>query len=168
MLKQMFAKSFTGSGTGAYPTKERHQRNGGLIWETVPGNDYPGQLVRRYRALWECPLDICRDFGVISREEYRAGMLFHRAYYGVVLLRRRDFRPVSMEHALWPRTGVENALGAACEIIRPENLDAVIEICGHSKPARNLRALTCLKRGLGNLVNEWHLAAREVCDYKRR
>ena len=168
MRKHKFKRCITGPGTGATPTKERHHRNGGLIWETVPSSTRPGQQVRRYRAVWESPLDVYRLYGVISREEYLTGLRFHRMYYGVVLLRRRDRRPVSAEHAAWKQTLVEKRLKQAHAIIAPRDLDAVIEICGHSLPARNPKALTCLKRGLRDLTNQWHLAAKDVCGYKRR
>lgn len=160
-------KSITGSGTGVYPTKERHKRNGGLIWEAIPSSLRRGQTVRRYRAVWESPLDAYRAYGVISRDEYRAGLRFHRAYYGLVLCRRTDCRPTSDEHASWKETAIEKLLKLARRIIAPEDLNAVIEICGHSQPARNPRALTCLKRGLGDLTSQWDMAAKEVCEQKR-
>ena len=112
MQKHKCKKSITGPGTGATPSKERRNQNGGLIWEAIPSSIRPGQLVRRYRAVWESPLDAYRAYGVINREEYRAGLRFHRAYYGVVLCRRADFRPTSDEHAssgdlaIWPASGI--------------------------------------------------------------
>ena len=168
MQKHKCKKSITGPGTGATPSKERRNQNGGVIWEAIPSSIRPGQLVRRYRAVWESPLDAYRAYGVINREEYRAGLRFHRAYYGVVLCRRADFRPTSDEHASWKETAVEKLLKLARKIIAPEDLNAIIEICGHSQPARNPRALTCLKRGLGDLASQWHLAAREVCEPRKR
>lgn len=168
MRKHKRKKSITGPGTGANPTKERHNRNGGLIWENVPSSTRPGQFVRRYRAVWESPLDAYRASGVISRDEYRAGLRFHRAYYGVVLCRRADFKPTSDEHASWRETAVEKLLKLARKIIAPEDLSAVVAICGHSEPARNPRTLTCLKRGLGDLASQWHLAAKDVCEPKKR
>ena len=168
MSKHKRKKSITGPRTGATPTKERRNQNGGLIWETIPSSVRPGQLVRRYRAVWESPLDAYRAYGVISRDEYRAGLRFHRAYYGVVLCRRADYRPTGEEHASWKETAVEKLLKLARKIIAPEDLNAVIAICGHSQPARNPRALTCLKRGLGDLASQWHLAAREVCEPRKR
>ncbi len=166
MRKHKFKRCITGPGTGATPTKERHNRNGGLIWETVPSSLRPGQQVRRYRAVWESPLDAYRLYGVITREEYLTGLRFHRAYFGVVMCRRADYRPTGEEHASWKETAVEKLLKLARKIIAPRDLDAVIEICGHSQPARNLRALTCLKRGLGDLASQWHLAANEVCNHR--
>lgn len=162
MRKHKRQKSITGSGTWVAPTNERHLQNGGLIKEVIPGSGRLGHFIKRYRAVWECPLDAYRDNGVINREEYRAGRRFHRAYYGVVLLRRRDCRPISAEHATWKETAVEKLLKLSRQIVAPEDLNAVIEICGHSQPARNSRALVCLKRGLGDLASQWHLAAAEV------
>jgi len=159
MRKHKRQKSITGSKTWVAPTNERHGQNGGLIKEVIPGSNRPVHFINRYRAVWECPLDALRDNGVINREEYRAGRRFHRAYYGVVLLRRIDFRPTSAEHAAWKETALEKLLKRARKMIAPEDLNAVIEICGHSQPARNPRALVCLKRGLGDLASQWHLAA---------
>lgn len=164
MRKHKRPKNITGPRTWVTPTKERHRQNGGLIAEVVPGSRRPGHFIKRYRAVWECPLDAYYDNGVINRAEYRAGRRFHRAYYGVVLLRRRDFRPTCEAHALWKETAVEKLLKLARKIVAPEDLNAVIAICGHSQPARNQRALSCLKRGLGDLASQWHLAAREVCE----
>lgn len=168
MSKRKRKKSITGLGTWAVPTKERHQHNGGLLREVISGSNRLGHFINRYRAAWESPLDAYRATGLISREEYRAGLRFHRAYYGVVLCRRADFRPTSAEHASWKETAVEKLLKLARKIIAPEDLNAVVEICGHSQPARTPRALVCLKRGLGDLASQWHLAANDVCKPKSR
>lgn len=167
MKKRKCHMAITGPRTWAIPPKERSQHQGGLIRQVIPGSIHPGHYINRYRAVWECPLDVYRAYGVISREQYRAGLRFHRAYYGVVLLRRRDFRPVTEEHAAWKKTGVEKLLELAHENIEPADMNAVIEICGHSQQARNLRALACLKRGLSSLASHWSIAAREACDARR-
>lgn len=168
MSKHKRKKSISGPGTGATPTKERRNQNGGLIWEAIPSSTRPGQIVRRYRAAWESPLDAYRAYGVINREEYRAGLRFHRAYYGAVLCQREANRPVSGKEALNPQTPMEWLLKLARGIINPADLNAVVDVCGYSKPAKNLRALACLKRGLGDLASQWHLAAREVCEPRRK
>lgn len=167
MSKHKCQKSITGLRTWVAPTKERHRHNGGLIREVIFGSNRLGHYINRYRAAWESPLDAYRATGLISRDEYRAGLRFHRAYYGVVLLRRRDFRPTCTAHAAWKETAVEKLLKLARKIIATEDLNAVIEICGHSQPARNPRALVCLKRGLGDLASQWHLAANEICEPRK-
>ncbi len=166
MRKRKHLKSITSPRTWATPTKERRQQNGGLIREDIRSGN--GQTVRRYRARWESPIDVYRGHGVITRRAYQAALRFHRIYYGVVLLRRRSSRPISEEHASWKKTRVEKLLELAREIIEPADMNAVIEICGHGLQARNIGALTCLKRGLGDLASQWSIAAREVCAARRR
>lgn len=168
MSKRKNRKGITGPGIWATPTKERRRQNGGVICETIRGNARNGSFIKRYRAVWESPLDAYRAHGVINRAEYRAGQRFHRAYYGVVLCRRADYRPVSREQASWARTRIEKLLNLARKIIAAEDLCAVIDICGHSRPARNPRALASLKRGLGDLAMRWHMATIEVCEHKKK
>jgi hypothetical protein len=168
MSKRKRTKAIARPRTWATPSKERRNQNGGLIWKAIPSSIRPGQTIRRYRAVWESPLDAYRAHGVISIAEYRAGLRFHRAYYGVVLCRRPDYRPTGEEQAAWKETTVEKLLKLARRIIAPEDLNAAVEICGHSQPARNPRALTCLKRGLGDLASQWDGAAKELCEQKKQ
>ncbi|MEJ0062757.1 MAG: hypothetical protein WDO70_06030 [Alphaproteobacteria bacterium] len=167
MSKRKGRKGITGLRTWATPTKERRRQNGGVICDTIQSSTRIG-LIRRYRAVWECPLDAYHAHGVIRWAEYRAGLRLHRAYHGVVLCRRADYRPMSDEHASWPQTRIEKLLNLARKIIMPEDLNTVIDICGHSRPAQFQRELVSLKRGLGDLASRWHMAAAEACEHKNQ
>ncbi len=49
---------------GGMPTKERHYQNGGVTFDVI---DHDHKiLVKRYRAVWECPLDAYMEQGAIS------------------------------------------------------------------------------------------------------
>ncbi len=167
MAKLRYRKRASTVKMGASPTKERRLQNGGVVMETIERNTHGKTLINRYRAAWECPLDAYRALKLIGEPEYRAGLRFHRAYYGAVLCRREEFRPTSSDHASMEPTMSDKLLNQAHKAIPPEDLGAVIDVCGHSKPAWNPRALEKLRKGLGHLALRWNMAAIEVCEYKR-
>src|SRR6202044_1104230 len=84
---------------GAIPTKERRRQNGGVFSEVIDRDANGKVFMKRYRAVWECPLDVYRDQKVINDREYRAGLRFHEAYYGAVICRKHQFHPVSKNQA---------------------------------------------------------------------
>jgi hypothetical protein len=147
---------------GIEPTKERRHQNGGLIKKAVRhGNNV---LINRYRAVWECPLDVYRDTDVISRTEHRAGMWFRRAYYGAVLSQRRDLRPTSHETATREPTMHDKLLNEARDALPADEMAAVTNVCGFSQHTYSPRALEKLRKGLGHLAVRWNMAAIEICD----
>lgn len=148
---------------GIAPTKERHFHNGGVIRETIRHGD---TLSNRYRAVWECPLDVYFGRHIISKAEYRAGLRFHRAYYGAVLCRRIDMHPTSSEQASIKSSKCDDLLKEAYATLPFETLGTVVDVCGHSKPLYSPRALETLRKGLGHLAIEWNMAAIEVCEHK--
>jgi hypothetical protein len=149
--------------TGITPTVERCRQNGGVRAEAI---NEGGVRTIRYRAVWQCPLDAYRYLNLIDRAEYKAGLKFHRAYYGAVVCTPHDFRPTGQRAAERKPTKSDLLLRKVYEVLPMEDLGVVIDICGHSNPARNQRTLEILKRGLGNLAAHWKMAANEVCKRK--
>jgi hypothetical protein len=169
MFKRRRRKIITSPAIWTTPTPERCHQNGGVICESLPNTARHGHHITRYRAVWECPLDAYRAYGILNQAEYRAGLRFYRAYFGVVLCRREDFySPVSRELASIEPASIDTQLKTARKIIAPQDLRAVINICGHSWPAQYQRDLVSLKRGLGELASRWNLAASEVCAPRKR
>ena len=149
------------------PTKERCRQNGGLYAEIIRRDPSEGhQLIKRYRAVWECPLDAYRDFGLINAREYETGMKFRRIYYSAVMCRE-----VNEREAIWGGdvrvTSVEKQLRSALKILPSNDRVAVIDVCGHNQPAMDSKRLDALKKGLGHLALSWNRAAIEVCEHKR-
>ncbi|MDE1902132.1 MAG: hypothetical protein KGI37_10920 [Alphaproteobacteria bacterium] len=165
MQKQQSEKSLLSVIIGIEPTKERHHQNGGLIKKAVRvgNNEF---LINKYRAVWECPLDVYRDTNAISKTEYRAGMWFRRAYYGAVLSQRRDLRPTSHEAATMEPTMHDRLLNEARAALPSDQITVVTGVCGHSQLTYSPHALEKLRKGLGHLAVRWNMAAVEVCDHK--
>ena len=168
MAKQRFKKRANTVRMGASPTKERRRQNGGVVMETVERDAHGRELINRYRAAWECPLDAYRDLNVIGEPEYRAGLRFHRAYYGVVFGRRYDFKPTNNYLSTMEPNMSERLLKQAYDTLPTDELGAVIDVCGHGERIWNPRALDKLRKGLGHLAIRWHMTAIEVCEHKRK
>jgi len=151
--------------TGITPTKERQFHNGGVIQETILQGETP---ISRYRAAWECPLDAYFGQNLISKAEFRAGLRFHRAYYGAVLCRRIEMRPTGSEQANIESSKSDELLKEAYETLPFGTLGTVVDVCGHSKPLYSPRALETLRKGLGQLAIHWHMAEIEVCEHKQK
>src|ERR1700677_3960575 len=82
---------------GAAPTKERRRQNGGVYAEIITKDAKGYSLIKRYRAVWECPLDAYRDLGVINTQEHKAGLKFRRLYYATVICRAVNDRGSRVE-----------------------------------------------------------------------
>jgi hypothetical protein len=152
--------------TNGSPTKERRRQNGGVFAELIRRDPEGHSLIKRYRAVWECPLDAYKDFGLINAQEYRAGLKFRRIYYATVICRAIN----DHERVFGGDTQVANherALKSAFQILPSHDKEAVIDICGHNQPARSPRMLDALKKGLGHLALKWNMVAIEVCEHKR-
>lgn len=164
MPKPQSAKKFSTVGVGTAPTKERRRQNGGVIKEIAKDNAN-GKIIRRYRAACECPLDAYLSADLITKAEHRVGIGFRRAYYGAVISRPTDSRPVSNEEAAKEPTMYENALDKAYSILPSDEMTAVISVCGFSEHTWNPQAYEKMRKGLGHLAVQWNLAAFETCGH---
>jgi hypothetical protein len=158
-------KRFNTVRIGIGPTKERCLQNGGVIAELI-GRDASGtSLIKRYKAMWECPLDMYRDTNLISIGEHRAGMQFKSAYYNAVLYRRtvneRLYRELSIT-----ATRSDKIMKEAYEALQPGDLGLVVDVCAHDQHIWNLSAFEKLRRGLGHLAVRWHMVAIDTCEHK--
>lgn len=154
---------------GEVPTKERQHQNGGVFSEIVECDVNGKALIKRYRAVWECPLDAYRDRKILTGPEHLAGLRFRKAYYKAILSRRATserLRPYSLRPSVGLTTS-EKILKEAYQTLPPYNKGIIIDICGHDLPARDQATLDKLKEGLGHLALRWHMASIEVCKRKR-
>jgi len=143
------------------PTKERRSQNGGVVRERISDGR---MTVDRYRAVWECPLDAYHDHGLISEAQYKAGLRFRHLYYGAVIARNiNDCRPTSIEQANMEPTMQDRLLNKAYDTLAPDEMKAVIDVCGFSEHIWNPRAYEKMRKGLGHLAVQWNMAAVEVC-----
>ena len=153
---------------GVTPTKERRQHNGGVVCEAIRVDRQSKTYINRYRAVWESPLDVYFDRKVISKPEYRAGLRFHRAYYGSVMCRSKEMHLTSQEQASLKPTPLEGLLKEAYAALPLDTLGVVVNVCGYNEPVRNEVMLEKLRKGLGHLAVKWNMAAIEVCDPKQK
>lgn len=155
--------------SGIAPTKERRRQNGGIICEVLESDSKGRPLMTRYRAVWECPLDVYRDRKLISPVQYRAGLRFHRIYRSAVLRRHRDdLRPTSLEQAAMEPTMQDKLLNEAYHILVPGEVDVVITVCGHNQMIYSAKAYEKLRKGLGHLAIAWHTNAIAVCEHEQK
>jgi len=153
---------------GITPTKERHLHNGGVVSETIRTDRHSKTYVKRYRAVWESPLDVYYDHKIITEPEYRAGLRFHRAYYGSVMCRRREMHLTSQQQADLQPTSLEGLLKEAYTALPLDRLGVVVNVCGYNEMAKDGVMLEKLRKGLGHLAVKWNMAAIEVCDHKQK
>lgn len=164
MKEQQYGGAVSTMSDTIEPTKERRQHNGGVREEVLVWTEDGKPLVKRYHAVWECPLDAYRDRALISNQEHRAGIKFRRAYYGAVLNQKQDYKPTSQKQASRRPTMSERILKQAYQTLPSDELDVVVTVCGDSHHIWNRSALEKLRRGLGKLAIAWHSAAIEVCE----
>ncbi len=164
MTNAQSKKKFSAVKVGIAPTKERRRQNGGVIQEIVK-DGASGKITRRFRATTECPLDAYLAAALISKKEHRTGIRFRGAYYGAVLSRPTDSRPVSEEEAAKEPTMYEKALEQAYRVLPTDELSAVIDVCGYSEYMWNPQAFEKMRKGLGRLAVQWNLAAFETCGH---
>lgn len=148
--------------TGMAPTKERHQHSGGVMAEAIELDHQSKVLMHRYRAVWNCPLDVYRDMEVITEPEYQSGLRFRQAYYRAVLSRRADYERLNSCPTDTSLTPSERILKDAYRIMPSYNMGTVIDICGHDRYAKNEKEVKALRNGLGQLARRWHMAATEI------
>jgi hypothetical protein len=151
---------------GIAPTQERYNRNGGLRMEIMDRDARGKVLMRRYRAVWECPLDAYLDHRVITEPEHRAGTRFRHAYHRAVLSRRAIAERLNRYPTTEGLTMNEKLIKDAYDTISPHNMGTVIDVCGHDRVIWGPQALESLRKGLGHLALKWHMTAIEVCEHK--
>ena len=153
---------------GAAPTRERKRQNGGVVYETVAWDANGKSQIARYRARWTSPLDAYHDYGLITGQEHRAGILFNQAYYLAVSSRGAEKERLNPRPADTRLTLSERILRDAYRLLSPFAKKAVIDICGHEIPTRDKIKLGDLKDGLGQLAQMWSVAASEVTEHRSK
>ncbi len=149
--------------TGMAPTKERHQHSGGVIAETITIQCRRPTQVRRYRAVWDCPLDAYKSVQAISGAEYRAGLQFREAYQRAVYSRGAEHERLSRFTGLNTElTESEHLVEDALRALPPYTAGTVIDVCGHDRIAESQQEIKALKAGLGRLASCWGMAAAEI------
>jgi len=148
--------------SGMGPTKERRRQHGGVTSDVIERGFRDKILVRRYRAVWECPLDAYADKEAITVSEHWAGLKFREAYFRAILCKRAICDRIS-KHT--PNTGYspgEKVLKEAYRALSHQYRGAVVDICGHDQPAQDEAKLHNLKKGLGQLAELWRAPSKEV------
>jgi len=146
------------------PTKERRRQNGGVVSEIIDRDVNDTVLVKRYKAVWECPLDTYKDLGVINEPQHHAGISFRQAYHLAVLCRKAAHERINLNISHTGLTKSESLLKQAYKILPPYYRPIIIDICGHDESATSEIELLHLKEGLKKLSNYWNMAAMEVCE----
>jgi len=168
MTKPKDKKKVTAQKTEMCPTKERSRQNGGVMMEAIANGADSLDMINRYRAVWECPLDAYKDFRVITEGEHQAGLRFRNAYYHAVLSRRAGYERLNNYPTSMNLNMSERILRDAQRIVAPHNMGTVIDVCGYDRVVWNEKALEKLRKGLGNLALHWHMMAIEVCEHKKK
>lgn len=148
---------------GEKPTPERRRQNGGVISEIVDRGAGDRILVKRYRAVWECPLDVYLDREVITEPEYRAGQKFRNAYFRAVLGIKVDDigtgNEGDREMAMLSPIYSDRLLCDAYEALSPKQKAIVVSVCGHDEVAGETARLKTLHRGLEKLCDVWKISS---------
>ncbi len=163
-----FKKRTTNIRSWTAPTPERHNHNGGVISEAIAWDRYGEPMLKRYRAVWECPLDIYKSLNFISKAEHAAGIRFRRTYYHAILCRGTGYGHGNTHAELTKPTPSERLLSEAYEAIPAQARETVIGICGHNRLAYDQRSIGLLRDGLGHLALRWQSAAFEVTGQIKR
>jgi len=150
--------------TGSAPTKERRRQNGGVTFDVIDRDYHNRILVKRYRAVCECPLDAYVETKAISVAEHWAGLKFREAYFRAVLCRRAAYDRISRYTPNSDPVPGEKVLKEAYRAMSPHYRAAVTDICGHDQPARDEVKLDKLKKGLGQLACHWRAATAQVIE----
>jgi hypothetical protein len=146
---------------GEVPTPERRRHNGGVACENVDRDVNGRVLVKRYKSVWDCPLDAYRSRDVITETEHHAGLKFRYAYFRAVLgIRVEDIGSGSKEDtemAFLSPIYSERLLNEAYEALSPKQKDIVIDVCGHDECAGETAKLKTLHRALEKLCEIWEI-----------
>lgn len=146
---------------GERPSPERQFRNGGVVSEIVDRDVSDKILIRRYKAVWECPLDTYLARSAISEPEHRAGLKFRHAYFRAVLgIKVDDIGSGSegdREMAYLTPIYSQRLLRDAYEALSRHQKAIVINVCGHDQVAGETAKLKTLHRGLEKLCEVWKI-----------
>ena len=146
---------------GETPTPERRHHNGGVVSEIVDRDISDKILIRRYKAVWECPLDTYLERNAISEPEHRAGLKFRHAYFRAILgIKVDDIGSGSegdREMAYLTPIYSQRLLQDAYEALSPQQKAIVINVCGHDQVAGETARLKTLHRGLERLCEVWKI-----------
>jgi len=149
---------------GISPTRERHFHNGGLIAVSIAGG------VNRYRAVYECALDIYLERKIIAQPQYQAGLRFKEAYHHSVSCRTasKDRGSRYSNFNIERLTMSEKMIQQANNELDDDNWNVVEGVCGHDQVVWSPKALESLRKGLGHLAIKWHMSAIEICEHKKK
>jgi len=147
---------------GETSTPERRRHNGGVKAEIVDRDISDQILIKRYKAVWECPLDTYLERNVISAPEHKAGLKFRHAYFRAVLGIRVDDLGTGCRGdveitALMPIHS-ERLLNDAFAVLSPKQKAIVIDVCGHDEVAGDTPRMKTLHRGLEKLCDLWKIS----------
>jgi hypothetical protein len=145
---------------GLMPTKERQQKQGGIITESIHEIEAGIIHTKRGRALKECTLDHYWHLKKLSEAEYEAGMRFRRAYCYIVLhIRIDDYSGNHGDTEMAYVTPVysERLLRSAYSVLSRAQKSMVISVCGHDYVAGDTYRIETLRRGLAVLAKEWKI-----------
>jgi hypothetical protein len=146
---------------GETPTPERRFHNGGVASEVVDRDVSHTILIKRYKAMWECPLDAYLLRNAISEPEHRAGIKFRNAYFRAVLgIKVEDIGSGGegdREMAALMPVYSERLLRDAYKALSPKQKAMVINVCGHDQVAGETARLKTLHRGLEKLCEVWKI-----------
>lgn len=161
MAKKHKKQRITTVRIGDKPTQERQNHNGGVEAETVDRGVNGKILVKRYKAVWECPLDAYLGRGAISELEHLAGLKFRNAYLRAVLrLKIADIGAGcrgDLEMAALTPIYSEKLLNDAYAALSPKQKAIVIDVCGHDEVAGDTAKMKTLHRGLEKLCDVWKI-----------
>jgi len=146
---------------GMLPTKERQQKQDGVISEPIHERNGNKTYVKRYKARAECTLDHYQMLKKISDSEYEAGMIFARAYMRAVLHVSVDDISGShgdVEMSFLTPIHSERLLREAYDALSKTQKAVVIDVCGHDYGVGTTDRLEVLKRGLSCLAKLWRLS----------
>ena len=140
---------------GETPTRERRHHNGGVVSEIIDRDVSGNILIKRYKSVWDCPLDAYLDRAVISESEHEAGYKFRYAYFRAVLgIRVADVGSGNKgdpEMAFLNPLYSTRLLNEAYEALSPKQAAIIINVCGHDEVAGDTDRLQTLRRGLKKL-----------------
>ena len=146
---------------GEAPTPERRNQNGGIKAEIVDRDVSDRVLVKRYKAVWECPLDTYFDHDTISAPEHHAGQKFRRAYFRAVFGIHVEDIGSGCEGD--PEMGIltplysERLIKQACSVLSPKQKEVVINVCGYDEVAGSTAKVKTLHRALERLCEIWEI-----------
>ncbi|MCL2473719.1 MAG: hypothetical protein FWF23_02275 [Alphaproteobacteria bacterium] len=146
------------------PTKERYKHNGGVKEEVIAYDTEGNPVAVRYKAVWECALDVYRDFGLLNNKEHKTGIEFRRVYHDAASARNIDILPTTEVQALEEPTKSETKLKQAYTALPSAEREVVVAVCGNNFHIRSMSAHEKLRKGLGHLAIAWHSAAIEITE----